>query len=33
MSVVQSFDGLRDEVREGFGEKIVALRREIHRVP
>ena len=33
MSVVQKFDGLEREVREGFGEKIVALRREIHREP
>ena len=33
MSVVQRFDGLKEEVREGFGEKIVALRREIHREP
>jgi amidohydrolase len=33
MSVVQRFDGLEREVREGFGEKIVALRREIHREP
>jgi hippurate hydrolase len=33
MSVVQRFDGLKKEVREGFGEKIVALRREIHREP
>ena len=33
MSVVQRFDGLEREVRESFGEKIVALRREIHREP
>ena len=33
MSVVQRFDGLKEEVREGFGERIVALRREIHREP
>jgi hippurate hydrolase len=33
MSVVQKFDGLEEEVREGFGEKIVALRRDIHREP
>src|SRR3712207_2975343 len=33
MSVVQRFNGLKEEVREGFGEKIVALRREIHREP
>ena len=33
MSVVQRFDGLKKEVREEFGEKIVALRRDIHREP
>ena len=33
MSVAQKFDGLKEEVREGFGEKIVALRRDIHREP
>jgi amidohydrolase len=33
MSVVQRFDGLKEEVREGVGEKIVALRRDIHREP
>jgi hippurate hydrolase len=33
MSVVQKFDGLIEEVREGFGERIVALRRDIHREP
>ena len=33
MSVVQRFDGLKEEVRDGFGEKIVALRRDIHREP
>src|SRR3712207_9395033 len=33
MRVVQRFDGLKDEVREGVGEKIVALRRDIHREP
>jgi amidohydrolase len=33
MSVVQRFEGLKEEVREGLGEKIVALRREIHREP
>jgi hippurate hydrolase len=33
MSVVQRFDGLKEEVRGGFGEKIVALRRDIHREP
>jgi hippurate hydrolase len=33
MSVVQRFDGLEEEVREGVGERIVALRRDIHREP
>lgn len=33
MSVVHKYDGLVDEVRGGYGEKIVALRREIHREP
>ena len=33
MSVVQRFEGLKEEVREGLGEKIVALRRDIHREP
>ena len=33
MSVVQRFEGLKEEVRNGFGEKIVALRRDIHREP
>ena len=33
MSVVQRFNGLKEVVREDFGEKIVALRREIHREP
>src|SRR5215211_4240306 len=33
MSVVQKFDGLKEEVRESFGERIVALRRDIHREP
>jgi amidohydrolase len=33
MSVVQRFEGLEREVRESFGEKIVALRRDIHREP
>ncbi len=33
MSVVQRLDGLKTEVREGLGEKIVALRRDIHREP
>jgi hippurate hydrolase len=33
MSVVQKFNGLKEEVREGFGERIVALRRDIHQEP
>ena len=33
MSVVQRFDDLKEEVREGVGERIVALRRDIHREP
>ncbi len=33
MNVAQRFDGLKEEVRDGFGEKIVALRRDIHREP
>ena len=33
MSVAQKFDGLKEEVRENLGEKIVALRRDIHREP
>ena len=33
MGVVQKFDGLKEEVRESFGERIVALRRDIHREP
>jgi hippurate hydrolase len=33
VSVVQRFNGLKEEIREGFGEKIVALRRDIHREP
>jgi hippurate hydrolase len=33
MSVIHRFDGLEKEVREGFGEKIIALRRDIHREP
>ena len=33
MSVAQKFNGLKEEVRDGFGEKIVALRRDIHREP
>jgi hippurate hydrolase len=33
MSVAQKFDGLKEEVRANFAEKIVALRRDIHREP
>jgi hippurate hydrolase len=33
MSTVQKFDGLKEEVRESFAGKIVALRRDIHREP
>ncbi|MDP8947184.1 MAG: amidohydrolase, partial [Actinomycetota bacterium] len=33
MSVVQRFDGLIEGVRESFGERIVDLRRDIHREP
>src|SRR5215208_5049627 len=33
MSVVHRFEGLQQEVEENFGEKIVALRRAIHREP
>jgi hippurate hydrolase len=33
MSVVHRFEGLRQEVEDNFGEKIVALRRDIHREP
>jgi hypothetical protein len=33
MSVTQKFNGLKEEVRESFAEKIVALRRDIHREP
>ncbi|CAN5865222.1 M20 aminoacylase family protein [soil metagenome] len=33
MSVVHRFEGLQREVEENFGEKIVALRRDIHREP
>ena len=31
--MVHRFEGLEEAVREGFGEKIVALRRDIHREP
>jgi hippurate hydrolase len=33
MSVVHKFDGLRDDIRQGFAEKIVSLRQDIHREP
>ena len=33
MDVAQRLDGLEERVRENFGDKIVALRREIHREP
>jgi hippurate hydrolase len=33
VSVVQKFNGLKEEIREDFGEKIVTLRRDIHREP
>jgi hippurate hydrolase len=33
MSVVHGLEGLLQEVEESFGEKIVALRRDIHREP
>jgi hippurate hydrolase len=33
MSVVHRFEGLQQEIEENFGEKIVALRRDIHREP
>ena len=33
MGVVRRYEGLEEEVREGFTEKIVALRRDIHREP
>jgi hippurate hydrolase len=33
MSVVHRFEGLRQEVEENFGDKIIALRRDIHREP
>src|SRR5918996_4432934 len=33
MEVTQRFEGLEEEIREGFGEDIVALRRDIHREP
>ena len=33
MDIAPKFDGLEEEVRENFGDKIVALRRNIHREP
>ncbi len=33
MGVAQRFSGLVEEVREGFGEEMTALRRDIHREP
>ena len=33
MDVSQKFEGLQQEVEEYFGEKLVALRRDIHREP
>src|SRR5215207_3633078 len=33
VTIAQRFDGLKEEVRDGFAEKIVALRRDIHREP
>src|SRR5215208_2443018 len=33
MEVTQRIEGLEEENREGFGEDIVALRRDIHREP
>ena len=33
MDVSQKFEGFQQEVEENFGEKIVALRRDIHREP
>ena len=33
MSIAQEFGGLEEEIRDSFGEVIVALRREIHREP
>src|SRR5215210_4166005 len=33
MGVAQRFDGLVEEVRQGFGEEITELRRDIHREP
>jgi len=33
VSIAQSFGDLKEEIRDNFGEDIVALRREIHREP
>jgi hippurate hydrolase len=33
MSVVRGFEGLQQDIEENFGEKFVALRRDIHREP
>ncbi|MGI9049479.1 MAG: M20 metallopeptidase family protein, partial [Rubrobacteraceae bacterium] len=33
MSVAQKFEGVAEEIRESHGERIVALRRDIHREP
>src|ERR671916_82118 len=33
MTIAQKFEGLIPEIRNSFGEKIVALRRDIHREP
>ena len=33
MSLVRGFEGLQQVIEESFGEKIVALRRDIHREP
>src|SRR5918994_2833894 len=33
MEVTQRFEGLEEEIREGFGDDIVTLRRDIHREP
>jgi hippurate hydrolase len=33
MRLAQKFNGLKEQVRESFAEKIVALRRDIHREP
>ncbi len=33
MDVAQRLEGLEERVREDFGDKLVALRREVHREP